>query len=81
VALERAGVVPDDAVFVGDTVWDVRAAARAGVPCICVESGGIDRMRLEDEGAVAIFEDPRDLADRLDDSPIGRLVATASLRK
>ena len=81
VALERAGVVPDDAVFVGDTVWDVRAAARAGVPCICVESGGIDRMRLDDEGAVAIFEDPRDLADRLDDSPIGRLVATASLRK
>ena len=80
VALERAGVGPDDAVFVGDTVWDIRAAARAGVPCISVECGGIDRMRLDDEGAAAIFKNPRDLADRLDDSLIGRLVATASLR-
>lgn len=80
VALERAGVGPENAVFVGDTVWDVRAAARAGVPCICVESGGVDRLRLLDEGAVAIFENPRDLADRLDDSPIGRLVAAASGR-
>jgi HAD superfamily hydrolase (TIGR01509 family) len=80
VALERAGVDADDAVFVGDTVWDVRAAAQAGVPCICVESGGIDRLRLQDEGAVAIFENPGDLADHLDDSPIGRLVAALSDR-
>ena len=40
---ERADVDADRAVFVGDSVWDVRAAARAGVPCIGVESGGIDR--------------------------------------
>jgi HAD superfamily hydrolase (TIGR01509 family) len=80
VALARAEVGADDAVFVGDTVWDVRAAARAGVPCICVESGGIDRLRLADEGAVAIFSNPRDLADRLDDSPIGRLAAAVPRR-
>ncbi len=78
VALERAGVEADRAVFVGDTVWDVKAAAKAGVPCVGVASGGIDRLRLTDEGAVAVFEDPRELADRLHDSPIGKLVASAS---
>jgi HAD superfamily hydrolase (TIGR01509 family) len=41
VALDRAGVGPDQAVFVGDTTWDVEAAARAGVECVCLRSGGI----------------------------------------
>lgn len=77
VALDRAGVDAHRAVFVGDTVWDVRAAATAGVPCICVASGGIDRLRLEHEGAVSVYEDPDDLADRLDASPIRRLVVGA----
>jgi phosphoglycolate phosphatase-like HAD superfamily hydrolase len=77
VALERAGVDARRAVFVGDTVWDVRAAAKAGVPCVGVASGGIDRLRLEREGAVAVYEDPDDLADRLDASPIRRLVVDA----
>lgn len=79
VALERAGVGPDRAVFVGDTIWDVRAAARAGVACIGLESGGIDRRLLLDEGAVAVYENPEDLLDHLADSPIGRWIAeTAS---
>jgi HAD superfamily hydrolase (TIGR01509 family) len=73
VALKRADVGADRAVFVGDTVWDIRAASGAGVACICVETGGIDRLRLQDEGAVAVYEGPRDLADRLNDSPIARL--------
>lgn len=32
VALDRAGVDATHAVFVGDTVWDVEACERAGVP-------------------------------------------------
>ena len=79
VALERADVEPDRAVFVGDTIWDVRAAARAGVACIGLESGGIDRRLLLDEGAVAVYENPQDLLDHLADSPIGQWIAeTAS---
>ena len=78
VALQRAGVGADRAVFVGDSIWDIRAAARAGVECIGVESGGVDRLRLQDEGAVAVYRNPRDLADQLDDSPIGRLAAGVS---
>jgi HAD superfamily hydrolase (TIGR01509 family) len=75
VALKKAGVEPDRAVFVGDTVWDIRAAARAGVSCICLESGGIDRRLLFAEGAVAVFENPLDLVDHLDDSMIGQWAA------
>ncbi|OFJ55737.1 HAD family hydrolase [Mycolicibacterium grossiae] len=75
VALERAGVTAERAVFLGDTVWDVRAASRAGVACIGLRSGGIGQRELEAEGAVAIYEDPRDLLNQLRDSPIGRLAA------
>src|SRR2546423_9176004 len=41
VALQKAGITPQQAMFVGDTVWDVRACQRAGVPCIALRSGGI----------------------------------------
>lgn len=78
VALQRAGVGADAAVFIGDSIWDIRAAARAGVECIGVESGGVDRLRLQEEGAVAVYRNPRDLADQLDDSPIGRLALRVS---
>lgn len=78
VALQRADVEADRAVFVGDSIWDIQAAARAGVECIGVESGGVDRLRLQHEGAVAVYRNPRDLADQLDDSPIGRLAAGVS---
>lgn len=80
VALERAGVDPDRAVFVGDSVWDVRAAIRAGMKCIGVESGGIDRGLLSAEGAVAVFANPTDLADHLDETPIARLAQDLSTR-
>lgn len=73
VALERAGVTAAQAIFVGDTVWDVRAASRANVACVALESGGIGRLELEAEGAVAVYENPRDLLTQLRDSPIGRL--------
>jgi phosphoglycolate phosphatase-like HAD superfamily hydrolase len=61
-------------VFVGDTVWDVEASARAGVPCIAVLSGGVSRGELEDAGAAAIFDDTQDLCENLDDSPIAALI-------
>ncbi|MBJ7337928.1 HAD family hydrolase [Mycolicibacterium sp.] len=73
VALERADVAADRAVFVGDSVWDVRAARRAGVPCICLESGGTDRRLLEAEGAEAVYEGPAELGDRLGETSIARL--------
>ncbi|WP_029114478.1 HAD family hydrolase [Mycobacterium sp. URHB0044] len=73
VALDRAGVGPERAVFVGDTVWDVEAAARAGVECLCLRSGGISQAELEYAGATAVFDDPRSLVEHLGDTRIDRL--------
>jgi HAD superfamily hydrolase (TIGR01509 family) len=63
VALEKARIPPEQAVLVGDTVWDVQACQRAGVPCIGVRSGGISTGELLDAGAVAVFADPADLLE------------------
>jgi HAD superfamily hydrolase (TIGR01509 family) len=70
VALEEAGTKPEATVVVGDTVWDVKAAARAGLPCVAVLSGGISRAELADAGAIAIYDDVADLLENLDQSPL-----------
>ena len=72
VALEKAGVPPEQAVFVGDTVWDARASRKAGVPCIGLLSGGISREELAESGAAQVFAGPADLLEHLPDSLIGR---------
>jgi HAD superfamily hydrolase (TIGR01549 family) len=61
-ALERAGT--RDAVMVGDTVWDVEAANRAGVPTIGVLSGGFARCELLDAGASEVFDSVASLRER-----------------
>ena len=61
VALKKAQVKPDAAVFVGDTVWDVKAAGKAGVVCVGLLSGGIGRDELAGAGAAAIYDGPAEL--------------------
>lgn len=73
VALDRAGVDADHAVYVGDAVWDIVACGRAGVQAIGLLSGGVSRGELEKAGAEAVFENAKDLADHLDDTSISRL--------
>lgn len=73
VALDRAGVDADHAVFVGDAVWDAHAAGAAGVPCIGVLSGGIAEAELHAAGASPVYSDPRDLLDHLDSTRIAAL--------
>jgi HAD superfamily hydrolase (TIGR01509 family) len=69
-ALEEAGTAPEVTLVVGDTVWDVQAAARAGLRCVCVLSGGISRAELLDAGALAVYDDVAALLDQLDESPL-----------
>jgi HAD superfamily hydrolase (TIGR01509 family) len=71
VALEKLGA-PRDApsVMVGDSVWDVEAAKKAGMPAIVVRSGGFGDDELERAGAIAIFDTPGDLAESLADTPL-----------
>jgi HAD superfamily hydrolase (TIGR01509 family) len=73
VALERAGVRADAAVFIGDTVWDVEACNRAGVPTLAVLTGGVSRGELEKAGAHAVFEDTQQLCEQLDGTLIAKL--------
>jgi len=74
-ALDKAGVAADRAVFVGDSVWDVKSCARAGVPCVGVLPGGIGAGELTDAGAVAVYRSVAELHDRLDESPLAQLWA------
>ena len=74
VALRRAAVDPAAAVFVGDTVWDVEASAKAGLPCVAVLTGGISAAELREAGAVAIYRNPADLLENLDDSPLAAVL-------
>ncbi|WP_199424293.1 HAD family hydrolase [Actinotalea solisilvae] len=69
-ALRTAGVGPERAVMVGDAVWDVQAASRAGVVCVGLRSGGTSRAELRSAGAVAVHDDAADLLAHLDESPL-----------
>lgn len=75
VALQRAGVPADRAVMVGDAVWDVVAAQRAGVACIGLLSGGYGREELLEAGALVVYDDAADLLSQLDGSPISPRLA------
>ncbi len=72
-ALEQYDLDPECTVAVGDTVWDVEAAERAGLSCIAVTCGGIDETTLRDAGAVEVHDDPASLLEALDESLIGSL--------
>ena len=62
-ALERADLEPQDAVLVGDSVWDVLAATAAGLPCIGLTCGGTSAAELLASGAIETFADPEALGD------------------
>jgi HAD superfamily hydrolase (TIGR01509 family) len=70
VALDKAGLEPENAVFVGDAVWDVHACAKAGVRCVGLESGGTSAAELLEAGAVATYRDAADLLARFAGSPL-----------
>lgn len=74
-ALDAIGVEAADAVFVGDAVWDMMAAAALGIPAIGVTCGGVSAAELREAGAAEVYEGPQDLLQNLTPSAIGRLIA------
>jgi len=66
---EKAG--GGDAVMVGDTPWDVKAASGADVETIAVLTGGFAEAELRDAGACAVFESIEELRRRLAETPLG----------
>jgi HAD superfamily hydrolase (TIGR01509 family) len=76
-ALAESATDPAQAVMVGDTVWDVKAAQQAGVACIGLLCGGISESELRAAGAAETYRDPAGLLDELVVSAIGRLADPA----
>ena len=68
-ALEKAGG-SDGAVMVGDSRWDIEAAANAGLETVCVITGGWSEQELRDHGAVAVFDSLVELCESLDETPL-----------
>jgi HAD superfamily hydrolase (TIGR01509 family) len=67
-AIKKAG--SEDAVMVGDSVWDVEAANRAGIPTIAVRTGGFGVDELTGAGAACTFDSLGELIDSLKDTPL-----------
>ncbi|SDI39926.1 HAD family hydrolase [Nonomuraea jiangxiensis] len=61
------GVDPRHSMVVGDSIWDLLAARRAGALGIGLQSGGYGRDELERAGAFRVYADPADMLDRLDE--------------
>ena len=69
-ALEKAGGEPEDALLIGDTVWDVEAAHRAGVDTLAVRTGGFSDQELRDAGAREVFTSVEELRQGLVETPL-----------
>ena len=70
-AVEHLSLETERTIVVGDTPWDVEAAHKLGIECVCVLTGGASREQLQEAGAAAVYEDVAELLERLDESPLG----------
>ncbi len=70
-ALRKSGQRPSGAVMLGDTPYDIDAAAKAGVPAVVLRCGG---WWNDDAfaGAIAIHDDPADLLASFEQFLLGR---------
>jgi len=66
------GVEPSDALVVGDTIYDVDAALRAGIATVGVTSGPFDERQLKEAGATAVFADVASILRDFDRSPLAQ---------
>jgi phosphoglycolate phosphatase-like HAD superfamily hydrolase len=66
-AAERLQTDIEQAVIVGDSIWDMLAARRAHGLGVGVLSGGYGQDELERAGAIRVYEDPRDLLAHIDE--------------
>ncbi|HEY4103180.1 MAG TPA: HAD family hydrolase [Polyangiaceae bacterium] len=76
-ALERAGILPENAVFIASSPYDLAAAHAAHVPSIALRSGGWPDSALLD--ASDLYDDLRQLLTRFDSSPLSADALPAKL--
>ena len=69
-ALDKVDGEAEEAMLIGDTVWDVKAAARAGVETLAVRTGGFSEQELTDAGAREVFRSVEELRKSLLETPL-----------
>jgi len=67
-ALAKAKMAKSEALFIGDTPYDIEAAHRTGVPIVALQCGGWSEPNLA--GAEAVYETPAHLLREYEDSII-----------
>jgi HAD superfamily hydrolase (TIGR01509 family) len=63
-ALKKTGLKSAGVLMLGDTPYDIAAAKKAGINTIALRSGGFSDEQLK--GAIAIYDDPKDLLNNLE---------------
>lgn len=64
-AADRLDVPITRSMVVGDSVWDILAARRAGALGVGLLTGGVGRDELEKAGALRVYDSPLDLLKHL----------------
>lgn len=67
-SLNRLGMPPEEVIMLGDTRFDIEAAAKAGVRTVALRCGGQPDSELS--GALAIYGSPADLLAHFEESPL-----------
>lgn len=67
-----APLSPDEVLVVGDTPYDVQAAAKCGIGAVAVRSGKFDDAVLLAAGAIGLYDDVAALLSDYEQSPLGR---------
>ena len=66
-AARRLGAPAAGSYVIGDSIWDMLAAARCGALGIGLLSGGYGQDELERAGALRVYDDPADMLVHLDE--------------
>lgn len=63
----RLGIARRDCLVVGDAVWDVHSARRAGILSIGLLTGGVGEQELYNAGAMRVYRDAAAVLSRVDE--------------
>ncbi|HWF39523.1 MAG TPA: HAD family hydrolase [Candidatus Acidoferrales bacterium] len=66
-AAEQLRVKLQDCIVIGDSIWDLLAARRAGALAVGLLSGGYGRAELERAGAYRVYANPAELLAHLEE--------------
>jgi HAD superfamily hydrolase (TIGR01549 family) len=76
-ALDKVHMQPSEVIMLGDTPYDIEAATKAGVEVIAFRCGGFSDQELS--GAIAIYDDPADLLQQYERSPLAQSNLSSNL--